>query len=145
MGVTRMGRQEAAVVARLVSLLTPAYPALDERTQAAVQRDVTAFVATQIQAMPSFLRLPYRFAVVAFNWLAVLRYGQPFLGLGDTTARAYLSLWSSARLGPTRDFVKLIRSCALLAYFDHAQVRAGLETAAPLPPATQRAIGNGLD
>jgi hypothetical protein len=138
-----MGRHETTVIMRLVSLVVPGYPALDADTRIAVHHDVTAFVGAQIDSMPSFLRLPYRLAIIAFNWLAVLRHGQPFLGLGDAAATSYLALWSSPGLGPSRDFVKLIRSCALLAYFDHPRVRSGLEAAAPA--AAQRAIGNGLD
>src|SRR5713226_5204689 len=145
MGSTRIGRHERSVIARLVCLLTPHYPALDTVTRDAVQRDVTAFVGAQIRSMPSFLRLPYRLALVAFNWLAVLRYRKPFASLADDAATAYLSLWSDRGPAVTRDFVKLIRSCALLAYFDHPQVRGGLEAVHPAPLVPQRAVGNGLD
>jgi hypothetical protein len=151
-------RYETNVVHRLVQLLVPAYPALDGAVRAGIEDDVTAFVAGQIRSMPSFLRIPYRLAVVAFDWLAVLRHGRPFVALHSEPATAYLSLWSSSRLGPTRDFVKLIRSCALFAYFDHPQVRGALDMAPPAEPAAQQpppgpllgkegvhAVGHGLD
>src|SRR5262245_48510590 len=101
--------------------------------------------------MPTFLRVPYRIALFAFNWLAVLRYRRPFVALGDELAATYLALWSNRGLGLNRDFVKLIRSCALLAYFDHPATRARLDLPhperrgdRPVAP-TQRAVGNGLD
>ncbi len=136
---------ETKVIRRLVQLLLPRYPELETAVRAGVEHDVTAFVAGQIRSMPSFLRLPYRLALFACNWLAVLRYGKPLLALGDAAAAAYLSLWSSAGIGPTRDFVKLIRSCTMLAYFDHPRVRDGLDAAPATDLAVQRAVGNGLD
>jgi gluconate 2-dehydrogenase subunit 3-like protein len=141
----RIGRHETQVVARLVGLLAPAYPTLDAHTRAGVERDVGAFVNAQIQAMPSFLRVPYRLALVAFNWFAVLRYGSSFVSLADDPATAYLSLWSNRGLSLNRDFVKLIRSCALLAYYDHPAVRTGLAAAHATEAAVRRAVGNGLD
>lgn len=121
-----MGAHERDVIARLVCLLTRGYPELDAATRANAQRDVTAFVCSQIGSMPSFLRLPYRIVLAAFNWLPALRYGRPFVSLPDDVASAYLSLWSTRSLGPSRSFVKLIRTCSLLAYYDHPQIRAAL-------------------
>jgi gluconate 2-dehydrogenase subunit 3-like protein len=145
MGRERLGTQATNVIARLVGLLAPQYPTLDTLTRSGVERDVSAFVGSQIQSMPSFLRLPYRIALVAFNWLAILRYGNTFVSLTDDRATAYLTLWSNEGLGLNRDFVKLIRSCALLAYFDHPAVRTEFEAAHAPQPAAQRAVGNGLD
>lgn len=141
----RINTHNTNVIARLVQVLAPQYPALDVTVRAAVQHDVTAFVVAQVKSMPSFLRVPYRLALVAFDWLAVLRYRKSFVALPDDKATAYLALWSDRGLGVTRDFVKLIRSCALLAYFDHPQVRVALEAAQPAQLAAQRAVGNGLD
>jgi hypothetical protein len=140
-----LDRHETAVIARLVQLLAPRYPTLDAGARTFVERDVTAFVRGQIRSMPSFLRLPYRIALFGFNWLPVFRYRRPFRTLGDESARRYLSLWSERGLRPTRDFVKLIRSCALLAYFDHPQVRRHLEAVQPPQTPPQRAVGHGLD
>lgn len=141
----RINAHNTKVIARLVQLLAPQYPALDAAARTAVEHDVTAFVVSQVKSMPSFLRVPYRLALLGFDWLAVLRYRRSFVALPDVAATAYLSLWSDGGLAVTHDFVKLIRSCALLAYFDHPQVRAGLEAAQPARPAVPRAVGNGLD
>ncbi len=135
--------RQSHVVARLVRLITPSYPDLDSATRDTVERDVTVFVSAQIGAMPTFLQWPYRLALLGFNWLPLARYGRLFVHLGDDRAAAYVTLWSERGLGVMRDFIKLIRSCALLAYFDHPQVRACLDRAQPEPVA--RAIGGGLD
>jgi hypothetical protein len=139
----RINSHNAKVIVRVVQLLTPPYPPLDAAVRSAVQRDVALFVNAQIKTMPSFLRLPYRLALLAFDWLPAFAYRRRFVALADDHARAYLALWSERGPSLTRDFVKLMRSCALLAYFDHPQVRGALD-AGQVPSDLQRAIGNGL-
>jgi hypothetical protein len=114
------------VVAEIVRLTLPAYPDLDEQARARVHADVTDFVASQIEALPLFLHIPYRLGITAFHLLSLLRYGRRFASLPDAARESYLSFWSDGVMGPTRDFIKLIRSCALLAYFDHPGVRTRL-------------------
>jgi hypothetical protein len=110
------------VVAEMVRVISPAYPELDDAQRARVLTSVTAFVSSQIEAMPRFLAIPYGIAITAFQLLAILRFGRGFRSLDETSQRSYLAMWSDAKLGPFRDFVKLIRSCTLLAYFDHPEV-----------------------
>lgn len=138
------------MVAEIVRLLTPEYPVRDDATRAEVHHDVVAFVASQIGALPDFLRLPYKLAIVVFELLPVLRHGRPFRSLGDDAKRSYLAFWSDGKIGALRNFVKLIRGCALLAYYDHPLVRAELTrtrnatapdsaTATPMPLSPARA------
>ncbi len=104
----------------------------DPEIRARVQEDATDFVCSQIAGMPSFLRLPYRLALVVFNWLPLLRWARSFARLPEPAKAAYLSFWSDGGISLNRDFVKLLRSCALLAYFDHEEVRRQL-VIAPRP------------
>ena len=127
MGSPGLTPRQERVLSEIVRLLTPSYPQLDAATTARVQADVTTFVALRIAAMPSFLRVPYRIAITAFNLLPLLWRARRFVSLPATAQASYLALWSAARLGPMRDFVKLIRSCALLAYFDHPDVTQRLD------------------
>jgi hypothetical protein len=115
------------VVAEIVRLLLPDYPRLDPPAQTHVRSDVTDFVMAQIGAMPSFLRVPYCVAVIGFDWLPLLRYGGRFRRLEEPARVRYLTWWSAAPVGVMRNFVKLIRSCAVLAYFDHPLVMERLE------------------
>jgi hypothetical protein len=117
------------VVAEIVGLVTPAEFLPDPEARARVRDDATDFVCSQIAAMPSFLRLPYRLALAAFNLLPVLRWARPFSRLPERARTAYLSVWSDGGISLNRDFVKLLRSCALLAYFDHEEVRRQLRNA----------------
>ena len=118
----RLSSSRRQVVAEIVRLVTPDYPKLEEPERARVLASVTSFVSSQIDAMPSFIALPYRIAISLFQLLPVLRYGRGFKSLDDDTKESYLAIWSDATIGPFGDFIKLIRSCALLAYFDHPDV-----------------------
>ena len=130
-------------VAEITKHFTPEYPALDIRVRNAVLADVTRYVASQIAGMPGFLRFPYFLALLGFNWLALLRYGRPFRGLSAERQDAYIALWNDAPLGPMRDFVKLIRSSALLVYFDHPVVLQHLEAERHGASTPQQVLANG--
>lgn len=125
--MSHLSELERRTVARIVALVIPDFPRLEATLQAHVQDDVCRYVLDQISAMAGFLAGPYRLAILGFEALPVLRYGKPFHALPRQRQEACLSLWSAAPLGAMRDFVKLIRSCALLAYFDHQDVRRVLQ------------------
>lgn len=127
MKLDRLSRGQRRTVAAIVDRLLPSAPELAAEARRRVAEASTRFVAVEIESIPRFLRVPYLLAVLGFEWLALLRYGRPFSRLAAERQRAYLALWSDFPIGPPRDFVKLIRGCALLAYFDHPEVRAALE------------------
>jgi len=127
MKIDRVLPSQRRVLAAVVDLLLPPSPELEAQTRRRVAEDATRFVVVEVESMPKFLRMPYLLAIVAFQWSAMARYARPCSRLASEQRQAYLSLWSHSRVGPLRDFVKLIRSCALLAYFDHPEVRAVLE------------------
>ncbi len=124
----RLGRRREATVAGIVDCLIPSFPRLDAGTRAAIMADVTRFVGSQISALPEFLRVPYELALTAFELLPVLRWGRPFGALAPERRAAYVALWSDARIGAMRNFVKLVRGCALLAYYDHPDLARALTT-----------------
>ena len=120
---------QTRVVSDIITLIIPGYPEMEAAAQVQAHGDVTAFVGSQIAGMPSFLRFPYKLALTAFAALPLLRYGRTFTGLDAEVRAHYLALWSDAPIGVMRNFVKLIRSCAVLAYFDHPLVMRHLEAA----------------
>jgi hypothetical protein len=122
-------------VGMIVECLLPDFPALDPATRAWVVKDVSTFVMLQVGALPEFLRYPYRLALIAFKWLPVLRWGRSFVALDEPERRAYLERWADSPLAPTRNFVKLIRSCALLAFYDHPAVQGPLNEQVARGPA----------
>ena len=125
----RLGRRRERTVSEIIACVVPALPVLEDATRTAVLADVTRFVGSQILALPDFLRIPYQLALTGFDWLPILRWGAPFHALDDDRRSAYVALWSEAPLGAPRNFLKLIRSCALLAYYDHPLLAAPLGAA----------------
>lgn len=117
---------------QIVRALVPSHPNLEPGTRDQVEVAVVDFVADQIGSLPSFMRVPYSVALVGFDWLAVLRFGRPYTRLGAAQSQRYVALWDGAPIGVFRDFVKLLRSCTLLAYLDHPLVMRELEVAAGL-------------
>ncbi len=77
--------------------------------------------------MQTYLRLPYRLAMFAFDILPLARHGRRFRSLPPAARERYLGAWNDAPVSAMRDFVKLIRSTALLVYFDHPVVREVLD------------------
>ncbi len=126
------------VLPHIVSRILPPYPNLDTDTRARVQANVIQYVAEQIDAMPTFLRLPYKLALLAFQWLPLLLALRPFTTCPAPKQLAYLGWWSDGPVPPTRDFVKVIRSCALLAYFDHPLVMQELEAERMIQPRSKQ-------
>ena len=122
----RLGRRREATVAAIVACLLPEEPIVDASTRVAVVGDVVAFVASEIAALPEFLRIPYECALVAFELLPVVRWGRLFTALDPERRAAWVDLWSNAKIGAAKNFVKLIRGCALLAYYDHPALAAPL-------------------
>lgn len=106
----------------IVRVVLPDFPSLDPDLRGAVERDVSQYVIRLIRSLPSFLRLPYSLVTFAFEWCAVLRHGRRFRSLPPDDRSSYVTRWSAAPVRPMRDFVRLIRGSALLAYFDHALV-----------------------
>lgn len=120
---------------RVVQVLVPSEPPLDHDATSEVEDAVVSFLAAQIGSLPPFIRIPYSVALVGFDWLAVLRYGRRYVRLDEARSRQYLSAWDQAPVSLCRDFVKLLRSCALLAYLDHPIVARQLEVSAGLEAA----------
>ena len=107
--------------------LYPKEPLLTPEDKTQVEEKVVSYLAGQILAMPSYLKIPYMLALQAFNYLSCFRFGLPFTVIDQEKQGKYVLFWSRSPIGLMRDFVKLIRSCVLLAYLDHPLVLQELE------------------
>ncbi len=127
MSAARQTRKPPALLLPMVQTLLPRYPELQPDIRIEVEQSVAGYVAGQIAAMPTFLRVPYRLAMFAFDTLSLARHGRRFRALSPTARERYVGVWSNVPISAMRDFVKLIRSTALLVYFDHPLVRERLD------------------
>jgi hypothetical protein len=123
------------LLALMARSLYPQEPVLAPGDQAAVEEVVVNYLADQIAAMPLYLRLPYVMALHVFNYSAVFRFGLPFTRIQPARQARFIGMWSHSPIGLMRDFVKLIRSCVLLAYLDHPLVLKGLDDSMRRSPA----------
>jgi hypothetical protein len=130
----------AAVVA-----LAPTVPPLGDAARTRVRGDVAAFVTAQIAHMPVALRLPYRVALAAFNFLAVLRYRRSFCHIEPVAQADWLDRWSERYGFLARNFVKLLRTCTLFAYFDHPLVVDGFAELVSPGRASDARVGGAAD
>jgi len=107
--------------------MLPSRPSLDPEERHRVGLGLAEFVTLQIDAMPRHLWLSVRAGLFVFEWLPLLRYGRPYTGLKPDQRRQRVASWSTSRLSPKRDLLKMIRSCVLFFYLDHPLVSARLE------------------
>lgn len=120
-------QQRADLLLEIARPLLPVRPALEPAERARVEEELAGFLARQMAALPGYMRLPMRAGLFAFAWLPLLRHGRPYTRLDPEARRRHVLAWSTSRVGPKRDLVKLIRSCALFFYLDHRLVTARLE------------------
>ncbi|MFH1029432.1 MAG: hypothetical protein V1791_15645, partial [Pseudomonadota bacterium] len=102
--------------------LLPVEPSLSPDIRRSVEQDVVEFVGAQINGMPVYLRWPYKLAIEGFNWMSVRQYGRRYTKLDPVKKKDYVAVWIHSTLSFKRDFIKLIRSCALLRFYDHPLV-----------------------
>ena len=76
-----------ALLGHLVRSLLPPEPALPLETRTEVESATVGFVAAQARAMPAFVRVPFSIALIAFEWLAIGRYGRRAFLFGGLAGR----------------------------------------------------------
>lgn len=109
---------------RLIATLLPDVPALDPDERAAVARDVAAVVRRFLAAAPFHVRAVTA-TIGAVLWI--------WLGLGGLTGGKPANLLAAFESlpGPGQVVMRLYRSLALLAFYEHPLVEAGLGIEAP--------------
>ena len=117
------------IIVAAVDALGPGFPPLAPDARERVTSDVAGFLVQQIGGIPDPLRLPYHAALVVFDAAAVLHHQRTFRGLDRAARVAHLAWWANVGGLATRTFVKLLRSCTLLAWFDHPLVTERLAAA----------------
>ena len=129
-----------SIEARLLDIarpLLPSIPELPSDEALRVERDLAAALDAQIAELPRYLAAPFHVALVAFELAPLLRFGKPYRALPIEIQRRVVRAWSNAPIGAPRNFVKLVRSCALYAYLDHPIVTEKLERDGAAPQRVQ--------
>jgi glycosyltransferase 2 family protein len=109
-----------------------------EPREAIVDR-VSAFVAGQNRALPWMLQVALKAGLAAFWVLVLLRYARPLPNLPPRKRRAVVHAWAWGRVGLARQLFRVLRSTALLAWYEDPDVqRAQLAPKAQPAPAEAR-------
>jgi hypothetical protein len=86
--------------------------------------DVTAFVTAQVHMLPRRLHAAFVLGLVAFALWARLRGPRGFAAQPRAVRVALVNAWAFGGWAPGRKLFRLIRSTALLAFYEHALVTA---------------------
>ena len=124
-----MARAPDQLLLALVTAILPEDPRLADSEREFVEQQVLDFVAAEIAALPTHLRWPYRTALRLFDLSALAARGRPFRALDLAKRRRYVETWADGSVELARDFIKLVRVCALLQFYDHPLVTGGSSSA----------------
>lgn len=84
------------------------------------------FVDGQLQALPPKLRLLFECGMTFFRFVTRLRYLRGYCKLPIETRHRWAMAWAENRIALFRQLFKPVRATALLAYYDHADVKRAL-------------------
>lgn len=111
----------------MVALAEAFLPACQPR----VAREVAAFMAGQIVALPPPLRTMFHLGMTFFRLTVRVRHLSSFCGMGVDRRRAIVDAWAFGRVGLLRQLFRPVRSLAVLAYYERPEVVRFLEGAEP--------------
>jgi hypothetical protein len=95
------------------------------------QREVVSYTASfiqgEIKSLPKKFQILLRVGMAGFGFMVWLRYFKPFAQLPLAKRVAIFNAWAYGSISVTRQLFKLVRSTALLAFFEHPSVVTVLE------------------
>jgi hypothetical protein len=100
---------------------------LDPARRAEILGEVAAFVQGQAEALPRRLALLFGLGTFAFRLYVRLVRFRSFCGLSSGERRRIFESWAYGRIGLFRSLFKLVRSTALLAFFEIPDVCDALD------------------
>jgi hypothetical protein len=116
---------------------------LSTKERNVVVDDSTRYVAGQIAAMSRDLRLKAWAGMAGFRAHALVRMGRPFGALPATQRQRLVDQWSYGSLYLPRQLFRMLRSLALLGWFEHPLVLRALPCAIPDMPAGDDPVTGG--
>lgn len=95
---------------------------LEESAKKEVYEEVGRFTFTQIACIPFRYRVLFSIGLTGFKMYIFLLSGRFLCDLPLAKRRAIVESWAFGKVALTRKFMKLIRSLAILSYYDHPLV-----------------------
>lgn len=121
-----------AVPSRFLAALTEAMVPVDEielseADRQAVLEEASSFVEGQVEALPPRLALMFALGTAFFRFYVRLTRFRGFCDLPPETRRRIAESWAYGPIALFRALFKLIRTTALLSFFEAASVQAALD------------------
>lgn len=110
---------------RLIEATVPA-PLTDPAQAQQVNDEVARFVEGQLGALPTLFRLAFAAGMRGFRMHTVLRTCHSFCALPLQARTAQVERWAYGRFALGRQLFRVVRSTALLAYYEHPLVTRAL-------------------
>jgi hypothetical protein len=93
-----------------------------------VTQRVATFVQGQVNALPTQLRFLLLVGLLGFRGLVRMRYVRSFCGLPLSTRRVIVNAWAHGPYALTRQLFRVLRSTALLCYYEDVGVAESTAT-----------------
>ena len=123
--------QVGALLRSLVESFVPDQElALDPAAHAAVVESTTTFVLGEVRALPVRLRVLFSIGMIGFRVIVRVTTGRGFCELALIDRRRIVDRWAFGPIVPARQWFRVVRSTALLAFWDAPVVRAALASTA---------------
>jgi len=116
---------------------------LNEPERAKCAKTVTGFVQGQLQSLPVLLRAAFAAGMAAFRILVRMRYFSNFKNLSLDKRKKIVAGWAWGKVALARQLFRVVRSTALLAFYEIPAVKAALETPAASPKSAQAGSNEG--
>lgn len=108
----------------------------------AIVLDVARFVDDETRDLPGKLAWLFAIGMLGFRMLSLLRFLRPIERVPLAARRAWVERWAYGSLAPARQLFRGVRSTALLAFYEHEEVREQLMPSPALVPLSrERASG----
>lgn len=128
--------QTSAFIAALTEAVVPADELdLPPGELQAVLAETSAFVGGQVDALPRRLSLMFAAGTLVFRIYVRITHFRSFCGLRPEARRRVVEQWAYGRIALFRALFKLVRSTALLVFYEAPAVRAALDRDRPSPTA----------
>lgn len=111
---------------------------LENTARDRILNEVAAFLQGQIEALPRRLRWMFGFGMLGFRAVVILTHFRNFTALSESERRRAVELWAYGRFGLGRSLFRLVRSTALLAFYEFPEVEAALAAASGSPSEASR-------
>lgn len=100
------------------ALPLPQTPWMNDEQRVESVAFVSEFLNAQVRALPLRVRIMFFVGLSGFEFITVIRFGRRFASLEQDRGRRWFESWAYGKVGLARQLFRMIRSIALLAFYE---------------------------